>query len=919
MTVLLDTLDRLLGAPAVLGAADGLLSGLDGDALPLLVGQARWWERQHAASASQRHNIVAEVRLAGPIDVEKLQDAINDALARHPALRTEFGVHDGKPMQQVQHGAVLSLRFIPKHDEDATVRDDDRAQRIREAAAAFEFDLAAAPLVDAVLLQLGPADHLFVLTCHRLIIDRASIVRLVDEILENYERRAKGREPAEPYATGALADLVAWEQLEACASQPTHSEPLASLDLPTFPREKGGEGPPAKATLAIPVDILDALQRIALELETTVPLVLLAAWVALLDRYTAGGDVVVWVPVASRHPDQAVGMVGCLERRVPIAVSVEEDEVSRLIHRVREIVESTAPEAAFPCPAAIVDGDGGRYQAGFTAGGAPSIVGRGIADCVITAAEIVSSVADCDVELVVQEGVGYLQAAILYDELVLDAVSAARIASHLETLIAGIAVDPHTPTRQIALVTPREEEQQLQEWTAMAEATLRPVHELFEEQVRRAPDAIAVSFAEGQISYRDLNARSNRLAHALRNIGLHPEQLVATLFSTGPDHVTAMLAVLKAGGAFVCLDPAFPRAHVLNILDETEPPLLITDSEALGRIDGLVEWLARARISVVNVDADLPHEAAEQTGYYGQAFIAACSDDDPRRPVAPDARAYIVYTVDSMGRPKGIVQSHRALGQFITWQREEFGIGSQERWAQWGSIAHQASYCAVFGTLCFGATVCMPDEDERSDPSALMDWIRESRVTGLQIPPNFCRQMVEVWRRHLTGDGRHPLPDLRVLVVAGDVLPVDLATSLLEEFPEPPTLYQLYGSSETISATCRRVDRVAFDQPGIPLGRAIRGRQILILDRNQRLCPIGVRGEIYVRSPHLALGYFKRPSETAARFLQNPLHDAYQDPVYRTGDLARWLPDGTLEFSGPAQGPDGAQDESAMHPDRSHT
>lgn len=898
MTVLLDTLDRLLGVPAVLGAVDRQLPGCDGDSLPLLREQARWWERVRGTCGSKCSNIVAELRLAGSIDAKMLDLAINDAIARHPALRVQFGVHDDKPLQHVQRTAVLALRCIAAHDDDEAAGEDP-VERIRKEAAALDFDLAHAPLVDAVLAQLGTGDFLFLLTCHRLIVDRASIGRLVDEIFEHYERRAKGAEPEEPYANGALAALVAWEQRAAAAPQPNNTESHAVLHLPTFPRAVAGRGSPAKATLSIPVDILEALQRVALELETTVPLVLLAAWIALLDRYTSEADIVVWLPVASRHTDRAHKVVGCLERRVPIVVAVEQDEMSWLIHKVREIVESTAPEAASPPGAEPLHGDAQRYQAGFTAGGAPSIVGRAIADCVVTAGEIISPLADCDVELIVEEGEGYLQAAILYDERLLDAASAARIAAHLETLVASVGADPHTRSRQVALVTSREEQQLLEEWTAIAESTPpRPLHQLFEDQVQQAPDAIAVDSEGGQISYSDLNARSNRLAHALLKIGLRPEQLVGTLLSSGPDQLTAMLSVLKAGGAFVCLDPAFPRAHVLNILDETEPSLLIADTAALSRIDGLAEWLARARISVVNVDADLPHEAVEPTGYYGQAFVAACAEHDPGQPVAPDARAYIVYTVDSTGQPMGIVQTHRALGQFVTWQREEFGIGRQERWAQWGSIAHQASYCAVFGTVCFGATVCMSGEDERPDNGALAGWLRHNRATALQIPVNLCRQLVGVWRMERAEDGRHPLPGLRVLVVMGDVMPVDLAASLFEEFPDPPTLYHLYGPSEAISATYSRIDRDALQQPSIPLGRAIRGRQILILDRHQRLCPIGVRGEIYVRSPHLALGYFKRPAETTARFLQNPLHNAYEDRVFRAGQLGRWLPDGTIEFCG---------------------
>lgn len=426
------------------------------------------------------------------------------------------------------------------------------------------------------------------------------------------------------------------------------------------------------------------------------------------------------------------------------------------------------------------------------------------------------------------------------------------------------------------------------------------IHRLFERQVEQNPATVAVTFERNRISYGELNARSNRIAHALLKLDLMVNQPVAILLENGPQQIEALFGVLKAGCVFVCLDPGYPANRMVTILEECKPPVLISESTCLDRQTELLQGLAKSDMNLLMVDGK--DSAAEGNGFsgtfYGSDFLATCSDQNPEVDVAPRHPAYIVYTSGSTGRPKGIVQSHRSFSQFIMWQSRQFDIVAPQRWAQWASIGYDASYCEVFGTLCFGATLCMAKSSVRYDPPALIEWAKEEQITILQFVPSFGGQVIEILKSENQNNAHHPLPDLELLLLAGEPLPVDLASTWLNGFPNPPKLFNLYGPSESVLATYYPVEEIKPDQRSVPIGRAIDGREILILDEQNQPCACGVKGELYIRSQYLTMGYFQCLEETEKKFIQNPLHNDYPDPVYRTGDFGRWLADGNIEFGG---------------------
>jgi amino acid adenylation domain-containing protein len=280
----------------------------------------------------------------------------------------------------------------------------------------------------------------------------------------------------------------------------------------------------------------------------------------------------------------------------------------------------------------------------------------------------------------------------------------------------------------------------------------------------------------------------------------------------------------------------------------------------------------------------------------GAQWFETCPTTNPELACTPADLLYIVFTSGSTGQPKGIMQPHRSFCQYIRWHKDIFRIGPGKRLAQWASIAYDASYCKIFGALCFGATICLTTPARRYDPAALVDWIREEKIDVLHMVPSFSRQLLEAVnaRYESTED---PWPELECFSLAGEALTADLARGWRRRLASAD-LYNMYGPSECILASYYQLDQLDQAQRAIPIGKAIGGRQLIILDAAGRLCPIGVTGEIYIRSPYLTNGYWRRPEETAKAFINNPLHKDIPDPVYRTGDLGRWLPDGNVEFRG---------------------
>ncbi len=866
--------------------------------IPLSFNQQQLWLLAQMRPDGSEYNEPACLRLSGLLHPDALAGALAGIVARHEVLRTGFPDRGGRPVQEIHPRVELPLPLI-----DLSALGSPRRQiesdRVAAEAARRPFDLARPPLLRTLLLRLAPREHLLVLVMHHIVHDGESFRVLTGELAALYTAGVRNRTPALPPLPLQYADFAVWQrqvlQGEVLAAELEHwrgrlagSEPV--LDLPLDrprPRERSAQG--GRVPFLLSAEELTPLRALGRAEGGTLFMVLLAGFFALLHRVAGQDRVSLGLPRSGRDQAEIERLIGFIVNTQVLSADLSGGpDVRQLLGRVRELALGAQDHPHLPFEILVrelaperLPGVHPLFQVMLTYQQDPR---RGLAlpGLELAFVDLFAGTAKFDLDLYLGDFGGAVEGYLDYAADVFEAATAQRLLESFRRLLAGMAAAPAQPVSALPLLGEPERRQILVEWDARGEERRdRCLHELFEEQVALGPERPALVTEQETLTYRELDERANRLAHHLLALGVLPGERIALAAENGAEQVPALLAVLKAGGTFVCLDPAWPAARCAEILREIEPPVLLVGGGSLARWEGAARQTAAGGAPVCLVDLERI---------------------DPGMPVAspgvrmdPEAPAYIAYTSGSTGRPRGVVQSHASFRQFLAWQSRRFGIRAPQRFSQWATITYDAAYCEILGALCFGATLCTAAPEVRYDPAACLVWLRRERVTLLQVVPSFLRQLL---RALPAGDPG--LPDLETILLAGEVLPVELAREVLERFGGRVRLFNLYGPTEAVLATWLEVGEAALQRHSIPVGRAIDGRQILILDAAGQLCPVGIRGEICIRSPHLTLGYFRRPEETARVFVPSPLDDGSRDLVYRTGDLGRWLPDGTVELFGRA-------------------
>ncbi len=876
------------------------LNGVAG-LVPFTAGQHRTWLRSQIVPTAA-DNVPMVVRLLGKLDLGRLKTAVATVFSQFPLLSMGVKVQDGEPMWETR--PFPSFALIPQPVTNETELHSQLQTFIAEPFEPFQY-----PFWRVALWQLNPEEHWLVWVTSRLVMDNPSAQICLRELITRYHN--PGSQPIQ-FEWGAVAYGQKRSRALPLTEQHLTFWETTLRDVPPMIQLPVDRRTPQVRTLAggrhvwqMPPELFTAVSALANQWGVSLPVFMLAVWQLLLYRYTEATDFWVGLEVTDGRLVHGKPVAGLLTDLLPLRARLSDKmTIVELVTELSASLKQAGEHAVVPYEW-IVEQVWPKRPLAETwpqlvfrvANGEITIEKEGLTWAQV---DIHPGTAVSDLTLELRHTPSQATLHIIYPHDIFDTATINRMTGHLQTLLQAILTTPDTAIAHLPLLTEAEKHQLLIEWNDPHTYTYESLHALFEAQAAAHPNNTAITFTGQQITYNQLNTTSNQIAHTLLQANLQPDQVVAVMLENGPQQVEALFGILKAGGVFTCLDPNYPTSRLETILEEAQPACLIAEGSCLERHPDLWAQLDTLNCTMLAYDNTAVIAASQhpQITCIPPENWQNAPTHNPDIKKDPTSPAYIVYTSGSTGRPKGIMQSHLSFCQFIDWQSRQIGIVAPERFAQWASIAYDASYCEIFGTLCFGATLCMAPANVRFNPRHLVAWARSEKITILQFVPSFARQVVELLLAEPRANGHHPLPDLRVLMLAGEILPVDLARAWLELFPNPPRLFNLYGPSECVLATWYEVKEVKPDQLSIPVGRAIDGRQILILDKEQQLCPIGVRGEIYVRSNYLTMGYVHRPEETQRKFIQNPLHNDYPDPVYRTGDMGRWLPDGTIEFFG---------------------
>jgi amino acid adenylation domain-containing protein len=845
--------------------------------LPASYAQQRLWFLDRLEPESAAYHVPVVSRLRGRLDVAALGRALTALGERHESLRTTFTMIDGVPHQLIASRpsvvmTVTDVRAEPDAEAAAlALADEDSATR---------FDLIAGPLWRARLISISDEDHILSLTLHHTIADAWSVGILLRELSSLYGAELDGRPADLPELAIQYGDYAAWQrewmdsggldrQLAYWKSHLAGAPALLEL-LTDHPRPAMQSFNGAKASTILPRGLLDGLRALSEREGTTLFMTLLAAFVALMNRYTHSDDIVVASPVANRNRLELEGLIGVFANTLALRTSVDGDPTfSELLARVRESALAAYSNQDLPFEKLVEELNPPRdlsyapvTQVMFVlhnhVGAAAQFAG--IEREVVTTQR---DTAKFDLALFTEARPDGLRASLEYCRDLFDEATVQRMLGHLEMLLGAIVADPSLPVADLPLLTAAER-RRLEAWNdTEAPYVSAGMHELFAEQARRRPQATAVQFGDDRLSYAELDARANQLAQELRALGAAPGVLVGLCMERSLELPLAMLGVLKSGAAYVPIDPGYPAERQAFLLEDAQAPVLITQSH-------LVDELPDHGAAVLRLDGDWPR-------------IALNASDAPAGVCDPEHLAYVIYTSGSTGRPKGVEITHRSVANLIAHMRQAPGLTEDDVVGNLTTPAFDLSVPDWYLPLTTGARLVIVPRESTLDAFALADCLDTIGATFVQATPTTWQMLVD--------SGWDGSPALKI-VCGGEAVPRALANELLER---GASLWHMYGPTETtVWSSIRSLEP---GQGPTPIGGPIANTSFVVLDRHRRPVPVGVAGELHIAGHGLARGYRNRPELTAERFVLDPRSDE-RGRLYATGDLVRWRDTGTLEFLG---------------------
>ncbi|HEX3555526.1 MAG TPA: amino acid adenylation domain-containing protein [Thermoanaerobaculia bacterium] len=860
---------------------------------PLSFAQERLWFLEQLEPGTAFYNIPGAVRLQGGLRPEVLASSLGVLVARHAALRTTFGDRDGRPYQVVSPRVEIGLPLIDlsalppagwEHEIGRLVNTETRRP----------FDLTRGPLMRVVLYRLAARDHVLVHTLHHIISDGWSSEIFVRELTALYRAACAGLPSPFPplplqYADYAVAqrEYLVGERLENQLAYwrrqlagSTGLELLGDRPRPAVETFRGMSRP-----VKMDGATTRGLHALAQSSGVTLFMTMLAAFQTLLWRYTGQTDVPVGSPIANRNRRELESVFGFFANTVVLRTDLSgAPTFTAVLRRVSEVTLGAYAHDELPFERLVEELQPERdmsrnplFQIMFVLQNQPREE-IALEDLSVSPLPVDSATAKFDLTMFWREEQGELAGVVEHNSDLFDLTTAVRFYRHYESLIAAVLADPERPIDELPLLAPEERHQLLVEWNDVAATATREVcaHEWVEEQVALSPDDLAVVFAGRRLTYRELNATANRWAHGLRRRGVGPESLVGICVERSLGMVVAALAVLKAGGAIVALDPAYPRERLATIIQDSGLTLLLTEESLLRHFPG-------HRDIALCVDGADP--------------FAGESEENPASRVTADSPMYVIYTSGSTGTPKGIVVPHRQFVNLLQWQLADSPLRGRARTAQFATFGFCVSFQEIFTSWCRQGTLVVVDEMTRRDIDGLGAFVAAEGIERLHLPYAALKHLAEVLSK------RPDLPALREVITAGEQLRVTPAVRALFESLPGCTLHNQYGASETHVVSSLTLTGAPVDWPALPsVGRTIAHVRIHLLNECLEPVPVGVVGELHAGGVAVPRGYHDDPELTAQKMIPDPLSGRAGERLYRTGDLARYLADGRIEYLGRRDG-----------------
>lgn len=882
-------------------------------AIPLSSGQQRLWVLEQIETERSPYNDVAALQLTGSLDVTLLETALLALVRRHEVLRTSFVLDEnGHPTQHINEPrldwSILDLRSVASAAQPVEIETLARAESQRR------FDLTMGPLFRVRLLQLAEDSHVLLVIIHHLVGDGWSIGVILRELSVLYTATQQtghsqllDRSEPLPELPIQYADYAIWQQEQlAGEAMQRHLEywrtqlagAPALLQLPTDrPRPPQQTFLGRRFPVLIDATLTQQLQQLAKDLDATPFMVILAALNVLFARYSRQDDIVIGAPIANRQHAALESLVGFFVSTILLRADLRENPTFvALVEQIKQVTHDAYAHQDLPFEKIVEALQPERnlshtplFQVMFAYQNLPALRNLQMADLDLQPLDIDAGFSKFDLRLELFERGNELSGAIEYNSDIFDTATVERMMDHFQNLLRAIIANPNQPISTIPMLNAAERHQLVVDWndTAVDYPHEISLHQLFETQVERTPDAIAViddlqstkyeashdeSFVNQKseivtlLTYCELNNRANQLAHHLQSLGVGPETMVGICAERSLEMVVGLLGILKAGGAYVPLDPTYPQERLAFLIADAQVPVLLTQGH-------LQEGLPEHDAQVICLDSDW-------------TAIAAHPTQNPQSGATGATLAYMIYTSGSTGKPKGAMIPHQAIVNRLLWMQDEYQLTAQDHILQKTPFSFDVSVWEFFWPLITGARLVMAQPGGHTDPAYLVETIQRQEITVMHFVPPMLQLFLEAERVENCST-------LRTIICSGEALPVDLAQRFFAKLSAE--LHNLYGPTEAAVDVSYWACQPDSDLTSVPIGRPVANTQLYILDPQDEPVPVGVPGELHIGGIQVGRGYHNRQALTKDKFIPNPFGAG---TLYKTGDLTRYLPDGAIEFLG---------------------